>query len=239
MQKSTKTILWVFLFALSMAFFETSVVVYLREIYYPAGFSFPLQSIEYDIAVTEILREAFSLLMIVSVAIIAGKTALQRFGYFLLVFAVWDIFYYVFLKMLLNWPESFLTYDVLFLIPVTWTGPVIAPILNSVMMLVLGYILVTAANHKRKAVIRPASWVLLIGGALVVLVAYMKDFVRYMDESFTLWQVFLQQNNPQVLERASSFVPDSFSWILFLAGVLMHAVAIFLTARHNFKKGHN
>ena len=58
-----------------------------------------------------------------------------------------------------------------------------------------------------------------------------------MDESFTLWQVFFQQNNPQVLERASSFVPDSFSWTLFLAGVLMHAVAIFLTARHNFKNG--
>ncbi|MDZ7776293.1 MAG: hypothetical protein U5L09_12205 [Bacteroidales bacterium] len=237
MQNVTKQFVWVMLFALSMAFFETSVVVYLREIYYPTGFSFPLQSIEYDIAVTEILREAFSLLMIVSVAIIAGKTALQRFGYFLLVFAVWDIFYYVFLKMLLNWPESFLTYDVLFLIPVTWTGPVIAPILNSVMMLVLGYILVTAANLNQKAVIRPASWVLLIGGALVVLIAYMKDFVSYMDESFTLWQVFLQQNNPQVLERASSFVPDSFSWILFLAGVLMHAVAIFLTARHNFKNG--
>lgn len=236
MQKSTKIILWVFLFAVSMGFFEASVVVYLREIYYPTGFSFPLQSIEYDIAVTEILREAFSLLMIISVAVIAGKTALQRFGFFLIIFAVWDIIYYVVLKLILNWPESMLTYDVLFLIPVTWTGPVIAPIINSAVMLVLGYLIVMAVNRRGKAFVSPVSWVLLIVGSMLVLIAYMKDFVAYMTEAFTLWQVFLQQNNPQVLDRATSFVPDSFSWALFLAGVLMHIAAVFLTARQNFQK---
>lgn len=236
MQKSTKTILWVFLFAISMGFFEASVVIYLREIYYPTGFSFPLQSIEYDIAVTEILREAFSLLMIVSVAILAGKNVLQRFGFFLIIFAVWDIIYYVVLKLILHWPESVFTYDVLFLIPVTWTGPVIAPVINSVTMLVLGLILVRSVNSKEKAVVRPVSWVLLIVGSVFVLIAYMKDFVAYMTEAFTLWQVFIQQNNPQVLERATSFVPDNFSWLLFLAGVVMHIVAVFLTARHNFQK---
>lgn len=236
MQKNTKIILWVFLFAVSMGFFEASVVVYLREIYYPTGFSFPLQSIEYDIAVTEILREAFSLLMIISVAIIAGKTSLQRFGFFLIIFAVWDIVYYIVLKLILNWPESILTYDVLFLIPVTWTGPVIAPIINSAMMLVLGYLIVLAAYRRGKAVVRPLVWVLLIVGSVLVLIAYMKDFVAYMTEAFTLWQVFLQQNNPQVLERATSFVPNSFSWALFLTGVLMHIAAVLLTARQNFQK---
>src|SRR6056297_2214371 len=97
-----KQLLWVFLFAVSMAFFESAIVVYLRELYYPEGFSFPLKTLDNDIAATEIVREAFSMLMIVSVAVIAGRRAMQRFGYFLIIFGVWDIFYYVFLKLILG-----------------------------------------------------------------------------------------------------------------------------------------
>jgi hypothetical protein len=53
-------------------------------------------------------------------------------------FACWDIAYYAFLKVLDNWPSSLFTRDVYFLIPVTWIGPVITPLIISTLMLVGG-----------------------------------------------------------------------------------------------------
>lgn len=233
----TQQLRWVLLFAVSMAFFETAVVVYLREIYYPGGFAFPLRSIDADIALTEILREAFSMLMIVSVAVLAGKQALQRFGYFLVIFAVWDIFYYVFLKLLLGWPESLLTQDVLFLIPLTWTGPVITPVINSLTMLVLGLLLVSAFALKGHAVISRLSWILLVTGSLLVLAAYMQEYTTYMTAEFSLSQILLHPKDPGVMQRASGFVPENFPWWLYLPGVALHLIAVFKVIRGNSFKG--
>jgi hypothetical protein len=111
------TIVWLTLFGISMGFLETSVVVYLREILYPNGFDFPLSMFPKHLALTEILREAATVIMLVAVGIFTGRTRTEKFGFFIFTFAVWDIFYYVFLKALLNWPESLLTWDILFLIP--------------------------------------------------------------------------------------------------------------------------
>lgn len=233
----TKQLWWALLFALSMAFFESAVVVYLREIYYPEGFAFPLESIDADIALTEILREAFSMLMIVAVAVLAGKTALQRFGYFLMIFAVWDIFYYVFLKLLLDWPASPLTQDVLFLIPLTWTGPVIAPVINSLMMMLLGWVLVRAVIVRGHAVVKPLAWVLLIGGSVMVMMAYMQEYMVHMTGEFTLWQLFTTPKAPALMEKAAGFVPNSFPWLLYSSGVAMHLAAVILTARQNADGG--
>ncbi|HNU62716.1 MAG TPA: hypothetical protein PKL04_11005, partial [Methanofastidiosum sp.] len=102
----TKTIIWVTIFAIAMGFFESAIVIYLRQIVYPDGFSFPLQPIPESLATTEILREAFSLLMLLSVGILTGESTITRFAYFIFSFALWDIFYYIFLKLLINWPES-------------------------------------------------------------------------------------------------------------------------------------
>jgi hypothetical protein len=101
-----------------MGFLEAIVVVYLRQLYFPEGFDFPLNPIPPKILAIEWLREITTLVMLVSIGIIAGKNFLQRFSYFLYCFAVWDIFYYVALKLLLNWPPSLLTWDLLFLFPV-------------------------------------------------------------------------------------------------------------------------
>ncbi|MCF8309622.1 MAG: hypothetical protein K9I68_11490 [Bacteroidales bacterium] len=235
-QSDQKQLLWVFLFALSMAFFESSIVVYLRELYYPGGFDFPLKTLETDIAATEIIREAFSLLMIVSVAVIAGRKAMQRFGYFLIIFAVWDIFYYVFLKMVLGWPESFFEWDILFLIPVTWVGPVIAPAFNSLVMVVLGFILVRAVSIKSKAVIKPLSWTLLIVGAVFVLVSYVEDYVNYMNEFFTLQKILFDASDKEVMAKATEYVPKDFAWGWYIAGVVLHIAAVVHTWRVNEKK---
>jgi hypothetical protein len=110
------------IFALFMGFLEATVVVYLRELYYPGGFEFPLQTFDVKLFAIELVREFSTLVMLVTVGMLAGKTPLQKFGFFLYLFGVWDIFYYVALKLFLNWPASFLTWDLLFLIPVTWVG---------------------------------------------------------------------------------------------------------------------
>jgi hypothetical protein len=115
------------LFSVAMAALEAIVVIYLRQLYYPQGFSFPLAPASLPIVFTEWLREATTIVML----FIMGESRRQRipqgFFCFLYAFAMWDIFYYVWLKILINWPPSLLTWDLLFLIPVPWVSPVLAP----------------------------------------------------------------------------------------------------------------
>jgi hypothetical protein len=37
-----KTIIWLAVFSMAMGYLESAVVVYLRKLYYPDGFKFPL-----------------------------------------------------------------------------------------------------------------------------------------------------------------------------------------------------
>lgn len=50
---------WLTLFGIAMGILESIVVVYLRELYYPSGFSFPLGLLPVKIYATEVLREAY------------------------------------------------------------------------------------------------------------------------------------------------------------------------------------
>ena len=103
---SKRRFLIVFLYALGMAYVEAAVVVYLREIFYPGGFSFPIK-LELDpLGPVELVREAATMVMLLAVAWLAGKTKWQRFSYFIFAFGIWDIFYYVFLKLTIGWPSS-------------------------------------------------------------------------------------------------------------------------------------
>src|SRR5215204_495359 len=137
MNPLTKKLIWVTIFSIAMGFMETAIVVYLRKIYYPGGFQFPLVPMEADLVLVEILREAATIIMLVGIGILIGKNTSQKFAYFIYCFAIWDLCYYIFLKLLLDWPESLLTPDILFLIPVPWVGPVIGPCIISMTMIVL------------------------------------------------------------------------------------------------------
>jgi hypothetical protein len=145
-------ILLIVIFAIAMGYLEAAVVVYLREIYYPEGFNIPikvkfhfikfgpvdeLKTFSKKLMWTEVGREFSTIVMLVTIAVLTGDSLLDGFAYFLLVFGVWDIFYYVFLKVILNWPESFSTTDVFFLIPTPWIGPVWLPILCSVIIIIV------------------------------------------------------------------------------------------------------
>ena len=126
------------LYSVGMGYVEAAVVVYLRRIYYPEGFKLTLAPIELHILRMEIGREVATLVMILGVSLLAYENRLKKMGAFLLIFGIWDIFYYVFLKALLNWPASFMTMDVLFLIPVPWIFPVVLPISVSTLMVGFG-----------------------------------------------------------------------------------------------------
>jgi hypothetical protein len=125
------------LFSIAFAYVESAVVVYLRALYYPQGFSLPLAVMSRSHMFVEIGREAMTMVMLCSAAFLCtekGNRKRQMISFFIFAFGVWDIFYYVWLKALLNWPESFLTPDILFLIPVVWVGPVVSPVLVSCAM---------------------------------------------------------------------------------------------------------
>jgi hypothetical protein len=66
--------------------------------------------------------------MLMAIAMLVGETWLERGIFFLWTFAFWDLFYYLSLYILIKWPPTFTTIDVLFLIPVPWIAPVWFPI---------------------------------------------------------------------------------------------------------------
>ncbi|MBM2845265.1 MAG: hypothetical protein HW407_577, partial [Bacteroidetes bacterium] len=162
-------------FGVAFAFVESSVVVYLRSIYYPDGFAFPLKLISQQHLTVELAREAATIVMLAAVGFLVGSKAWERFGYFLVAFGVWDIFYYVWLKVILDWPASLSDWDILFLIPLPWIGPVIAPVLISLLMIVCG--LTIAVRFEGRKFFHPNrwSWMLAIAGTLVVLYSFMTD----------------------------------------------------------------
>ena len=222
------------LFAISMGYFESAIVVYIRQLIYPEGFAFPLKAMNYTLARTELFREAFSLLMIISVAILAAREAVKRFAAFLYIFAVWDIFYYVFLKLLLDWPASLLTPDVLFLLPVVWVGPVLAPVINSLTMIILAWVILLARANRLPRVLGWAEWGLLVLGSVIVLVAYTQDYVSYLSGHIDggLLETYYSQD---IFELSSAYMPDAFAWLIFSVGVAMHLAAIGNVIRRIFR----
>src|SRR5215813_6439305 len=141
-------------YAVAMAYLESAIVVYLRRLYYLQGFDFPLVIIDIPTLLIEVGRETATIVMLAIVGIAAGRTKVGKCAYFLYLFGVWDIFYYVWLKVFLDWPASLFTWDVLFLIPVPWIGPALAPVTLALTM--LGIALVPLHLEQRGPV-RPAG----------------------------------------------------------------------------------
>ncbi len=204
-------------FAIAMGFLEAAVVVYLREILYPGGFCFPLSPVPVNLALTELFREVATLVMLVSIGILAARKFSTGFAWFIYSFAIWDIFYYLFLKVILGWPESLMTWDVLFLIPTTWTGPVITPVLVSMTMILFAGVILYRHERGIESRIPAKIWTGLILGSLVIVVAWVLDYSKHMLSHFTLVEM-LQIKNPAVLQVATLYVPGHFPWLIFAIG---------------------
>ncbi len=224
---------WVFIFSVAMAFLESAIVIYLRELYYPEGFAFPLKALPGIIAATELFREAATIIMLLAISIIAGKNGAERFAYFLFSFAIWDIFYYIFLKIILGWPASFLTWDILFLLPVSWVGPVIAPILNSLTMILLSLLILHFSSIKKSARIHVREWGLLIIGSLVIIVSYTMDYVSFMLQRFSLIELFSYSDPEKIISYSTHYIPMNFNWTVFIVGQIILFIAIALYGFRN------
>ena len=176
-------------YAVAMAYLESAIVVYLRRLYYPQGFDFPLVIIDIPTLLIEVGRETATMIMLATVAIAVGRTKVGKCAYFLYLFGVWDIFYYVWLKVFLDWPTSLFTWDVLFLIPVPWVGPVLAPV--TVALTMIGMALVLLHLEQRGPVL-PAGktvWLAQMVASLVVIVSFTMDVVpRLPDNGILLAQ---------------------------------------------------
>ena len=226
-----RLVILVSVYAIAMAFLESAVVVYLREIYYPGGFDFPLVAFWGKIATTELFRELATIVMLLTVAFLAARKRAEVFAWFIYAFAVWDIFYYVFLKLILGWPASLMTWDILFLIPTTWTGPVIGPVINSLTMILLALLIIYYSGKGLKTSLRLNEWIILIVGSLITIFAYMLDYTSFMLEEHSLGKILFSPGCEEVMQRASAYIPRSFNYYLFILGELMFLLGIALFNR--------
>ena len=207
----------VVIYASAMAWVESAVVFYLRsmmgriEPYQPD----PLPVIG-GFARVELTREFATLVMLVAVGFLAGRTWRARFGYAVIAFGVWDIFYYVFLKMICGWPHSLLDWDILFLLPVPWWGPVLAPVLISVLMILWGTF---ASQFERKhapALSNWHAWILNFTGVVLALYVFMADAIAASHRG---------------LEAIRTMLPGKFNWPLFCVALALMSAPLVRTGR--------
>jgi len=184
------------LFAVMMGLFEAAVVVYLRRLWELGEIDVAHASLGNRLILTEVLREAASLGMIATVAWLAGRRGLERLALGSIIFGIWDILYYVDLHLLIGWPSSFFDWDVLFLIPRPWIGPVLAPVAVSLALIVCGFLVI---RREERLPVRPTgrSWILAFAGGGVVVASFLL---------------------PTVPATATAD-PTGFSWPIFGAGL--------------------
>jgi len=191
-------------YGVAMAFLESAVVLYLqRALGIDPRALFPLQdpAVTGDLAVIEVGREAATLVMLGTVGWLAGRSGLERLAWTAVAFGTWDIFYYAWLWAFIGWPSSLGTWDLLFLIPVPWTGPVWAPVTISLALSGLG--LAGARRIRGGRPVRAGRAQVgagIVGGLVVIL-------------SFTL-------DAGRILAGAA---PDTFAWPIFAAGLALAA----------------
>ena len=210
----TRTVAALLLFGISFGYLEAAVVVYLRAIYDPirqrlhpgrgAGELFPLISPQ-ELAASgpenpsrlriEIGREAATIAMLAAFGLAAGRNFSQRMAAFAIVFGLWDIFFYLFLRLMIHWPQSIVTWDILFLIPVPWVGPVLAPVIVAFTLVACGLYSFGVGGLPA----RPREWIAMIAGGLVVILSFVWDFRNTM----------------------AGGLPGPFNWPLFLTGEII------------------
>ena len=209
MESSSRRLAGLAVYAVAMAFVEAAVVVYLRAIYYPDGFAFPIVIIPDRMAVIEVARELATVVMLGAVAWLAGADRWQRFLHFCVLFGVWDIFYYVWLRILLGWPPSLLTWDILFLIPVPWIGPVLAPVVISVGLIAGSVHLLRLHSRGVTLSFPPLHWAAAVAGGALVLLSFTLDY--------------------EIVVKGLQ--PPPFRWGLFAAGCALGVGALVMGTR--------
>ncbi len=202
----------VFAYAIAMAWVESAVVVYLRTL---IGRVNPYQTDPLPVSVglgwIEVGREIATMVMLLTVGWLAGQTWRSRLGYSLIAFGVWDIFYYIFLVPMCGWPQSLLDWDVLFLVPLPWWGPVLSPVLISLLLISGGILVALGEQFPEPVWPRKWAWALNFCGVGLALYNFMMPALQVIRAG--------EQAVRQIL-------PDSFNWTLFGLAFALLAVPI-------------
>jgi hypothetical protein len=211
--KEQKRWLVVVMFAVAMAWLEAATVYYLRTLInrinpYQAE---PLPQMG-AFSSAELTREAATLVMLLTVGLLAGKSWRSRWGYTAVAFGIWDIFYYVFLKIITGWPKGLSDWDILFLLPLPWWGPVISPVLIALMMVVWGT-LASQWEHHHDYPFRAEwkVWLLTFTGIAAALYVFMEDAVHVAGQGE---------------DALRKMLPTRFDWVLFAIALLLMAAPI-------------
>jgi hypothetical protein len=196
-------------FAIAMAWVEAASVFYIRALVdriepYQAN---PLP-INDTLGYVELWREAATLVMMAALGVLAGSTWRRRAGYAALAFGTWDIFYYVFLRLMSGWPRTLLDWDILFLLPLPWWGPVLAPVCIASLMIVWGTL---ASQSRDSATDARWTWALGLVGIVLALAVFMIDAWRAL---------------PQGRDAVLQVLPTAFNWPVFVAALLLMAAPL-------------
>jgi hypothetical protein len=228
-QVTNSRIIWLAMFGIAMGLLEAIVVVYLRALYFSGGIGFPLRFISDQMLRLEMLRELATIAMLVALAAILARTFVIRFAVFLFTFGVWDVFYYVFLKVLLDWPQSFFTWDVLFLIPVTWFAPILAPLVCALTMIGLAGLLVVLDRQYGAVQVGRTAWLFMAMGAGLIIYTFIEEYAGIIIKGGFVTDLAGLASNSSFQTAVASFVPAHFDWWLFSTGealILLSGVVI-------------
>jgi hypothetical protein len=200
------------LFAVGMAWVESATVYYLRAM---VGRLEPYQPDPLPLVGTfgqvELVREAATLVMLLTVGMLAGRTWNKRLGYSAIAFGVWDIFYYVFLWIMCGWPNSLFDWDVLFLLPLPWWGPVIAPVGIALLMIVWGTFTTQFTSHVPATSLTRLTWAFCWAGIALALYVFMADAIHTVHLGIDVTR--------QVL-------PKSFNWTAYIVALSLMAAPV-------------
>ena len=196
-------------FAIAMAWVEAATVFYLRTLVdriepYQSN-PLPLLPMNGALGSVELWREAATLVMIATLGTVAGRTWRRRAGYAAIAFGAWDICYYVFLRLISGWPRTLLDWDVLFLLPLPWWAPVLAPVCIAVVLILWGT-LVTQLDARA----RGARWPWALGSAGVVL-------------ALSVFTIDAWRALPAGRDAVLNVLPTRFNWPLFWVALLLLA----------------
>jgi len=217
-----KKLFWVGLLAIAMAYVESSVVVYIRRIYGISDLLLDIPHFDPVLAPIEIGRELATLVMLLAVGWAVGKSLQSQLSFTFIIFGLWDIFYYIWLRLFIGWPNSLFSPDILFLIPLPWWGPVIAPMLIACLMITGGILALVSEDNGHKIRLPAFDWITLISGLLILLYSFMEDALSMM---------------PADAGTLDQLRPTSFNWPIYIIGlVLAGYVVLHATWPHNQKQ---
>jgi hypothetical protein len=202
----------VVVFAIGMAWVEAASVYYLRLMVdrldpYQAN-PLPMSGI---LEPVELVREAATLVMLLTIGMLAGRTGSTRLGYTAIAFGVWDIFYYLFLRVMCDWPKSLFDWDILFLLPLPWWGPVLAPVCIALLMIAWGTLVSQAVRSPARAVASTLWWRWNWLGVALALYVFMADALRTV---------------PQGIAATRTVLPTAFNWPVFVVALALMAAPV-------------